>query len=40
MNLKEKNFQFTIRINKHKLNIKIHLSAEVFYLPNLTDISE
>ncbi len=27
-------------INKNNLNIKMHLSAEVFYLPNLLDISD
>ena len=26
-------------VNKEKINIKIHLSAEVFYLPNLVEIS-
>ena len=28
------------RLNKEKINITIHLSAEVFYLPNLVEISK
>ena len=30
---------FQNTINKKKINIKMHLSAEVFYLPNLVEIS-
>jgi len=36
--LKKKTFNLQSIINEHKLDIKIHLSAEVFYLPNLIDI--
>ena len=36
--LKEKVQDLQLEIDKQKLNIKIHLSAEVFYLPNLTDL--
>jgi len=36
--LKEKTLDLQSVINEHKLNIKIHLSAEVFYLPNLSNI--
>ena len=38
--LQEKIKKLELEINKHELDIKIHLSAEVFYLPNLSEIAD
>ena len=37
--LKDKVNQLNQKLRYEKINIKIHLAAEVFYLPNLSDIS-
>ena len=37
--LKQKTQLLQNEINKNKLNIKLHLAAEVFYLPNLNQIA-
>ena len=37
--LKNKTKELQTHIDNENINIKIHLSAEVFYLPNLVEIS-